>query len=118
MAFELMFAPDFFVGPHDEELDYPVDKPKSVYQAIMSLDEETWQEMVEIAFDPCDGCGEKCEACPFSEQRRDHKEGKTNDFISHDEVLEKIRETNTCTDLRTPVEVWIDTEGYCTLKVY
>jgi hypothetical protein len=33
-------------------------------------------------------------------------------------VLERIKETDTCGDLRSPVDVWIDDEGWWTLDIY
>ena len=33
-------------------------------------------------------------------------------------LLDSIRETDTCTDLSPPVEVWIDRQGFFTLLVY
>jgi hypothetical protein len=33
-------------------------------------------------------------------------------------VMDKIRETNTCGSLSSPVDVWIDEEGYFTVDVY
>jgi hypothetical protein len=34
------------------------------------------------------------------------------------EVMDRIVETNTCRDLRSPVEVYIDDEGYHSVRVY
>lgn len=96
--FELSFAPEFFVGPHD--LDQSVDlspsnkKPSSVYQAIHAMSEEGFAEMARDVF----GCDP--------------------DFVDAFMVLAKIQETNTCRDLRSPVEVWIDEEGWHTVSVY
>jgi len=118
MAFELSFALEFFVGPYDFDgsITFPVDRPTSVYQAVMSLaeDKEKWAEMVETAFDPCDGCepGAKCETCKQPATTIDPED------ITADMVMSKIEEVNTCTDLRSPVSVWIDSEGYCTVEVY
>lgn len=96
--FELSFAPEFFVGPHD--LDGSVDlspsneEPSSVYQAIHAMSEESFAEMARDVF----GC--------------------EPDFVDADMVLAKIQETNTCGDLRSPVEVWIDEEGWHTVSVH
>ena len=34
------------------------------------------------------------------------------------DVLELVRRTNTCSNLDTPVEVWIDENGYHTVRVW
>ena len=34
------------------------------------------------------------------------------------ELLDKIKETNTCSNLSNPVEVWIDSDGDYTIFVY
>ena len=38
--------------------------------------------------------------------------------ISVTEVLELVRKTNTCSNMDTPVEVWIDENGYHTVRVW
>ena len=93
MAFELSFSPEFFTAPHDHD-GVPFDKmrPVSVIQAIKSMSEEDWELMVEEVF-----------------------EGNEPGV---DQVMAKIVETNTCRDLRSPVEVYIDEEGYHSVEVY
>jgi hypothetical protein len=97
MAFELSFTPEFFIGPHDldgsltlEELQHPT----TVYQAILGMDPTEFRQMAEDVF------------------------GTDPDLVDADMVLAKIQETNTCGDLRSPVEVWIDDEGWHTVRVY
>lgn len=34
------------------------------------------------------------------------------------DVLDKVRETNTCSNLTVPVRVWIDPKGDYTLTIY
>ena len=98
MAFELSFSPEFFVGPHD--LDGSVDlspsneTPSSVYQAIHAMSEDVFAEMARDVF----GC--------------------EPEFVDAEMVLAKVHETDTCGDLRSPVDVWIDEEGYYRLDVY
>lgn len=95
MAFELSFAPEFFIGPYDlDGADFDKERPTSVYQAIQSISEENWAEL----------CKDMFECSP--------------DFVTVDAVLAKIRETDTCRDLGSPVEVYIDPEGYYTVRVY
>jgi hypothetical protein len=39
-------------------------------------------------------------------------------MLEPDVVLAKIIETDTCSNLDEPVEVWIDYEGYYSLYIY
>ena len=46
MAFELSFAPEFFIGPHDlEGGEFDKKRPTSVYQALMAMRDDEWQEL-------------------------------------------------------------------------
>lgn len=93
MAFELSFSPEFFIAPHDlDGVGFDKKRPISVYQAIKSMSDEEWSSMVEEVF-----------------------EGNEPGV---DQVMSKIQETNTCRDLRSPVEVYIDDEGYHSVRVY
>jgi len=93
MAFELSFSPEFFIGPFDLDGDsFDKERPVSVYQAIKSMSDEEWSSMVEECFEGVEP--------------------------GVDEVMSKIVETNTCRDLRSPVEVYIDDEGYHSVRVY
>lgn len=95
MAFSLSFSPEFFIGPHDfEAVEFDEKRPTSVWQAIMAMSEDQYAEMAREVF----GC--------------------EPEFVDADAVLTKIQETNTCRDLRSPVEVYIDPEGYFTVEVY
>lgn len=40
------------------------------------------------------------------------------EYLTAEMVLDAIRNVDTCTDLTSPVEVWIDDDGWCTLLVY
>jgi hypothetical protein len=96
MAFELSFAPEFFIGPHDlEGIEFDVERPTSVYQAISTMSDEDWHRMTDEVFGD-----------------------KTGRLTTVEMVLEKIREVDTCRDLRSPVEVYIDEGGYHTVRVY
>jgi hypothetical protein len=98
MAFSLSFSPEFFFAegePYDCD-PQPSDRPVSVWQAIISIPEERYAEMASEIFG-----------------LDDHPE-----FLGPETVMEKIQETDTCTDLRSPVEVWIDPDGYYTVFVY
>jgi len=95
MAFDLSFAPEFFIGPYDlETIDFDKDRPTSVYQAIRALSDEEFEDIAREVFN------------------------LEPDMVDTSMILDKIIETNTCTDLRSPVDVWIDDEGYYTVRVY
>ena len=100
MAFELSFSPEFFLAegePYDR-LDLAVNvegEPVSVYSAICALSEKERAEIAREVF----GCDDW-------------------EAISAEAILDKIRETNTCRDLTSPVEVYIDEQGNHSVFVY
>ena len=95
MAYSLSFSDSFFSGSHlpDEEIE-PSRQPTSVYQAILSLSRE---ERASIAHDVF---------------------AVAADDLDPDEIMRWVEETDTCTNLVPPVEVWIDRDGAHTLLVY
>lgn len=94
MAFSLSFSPEFLLGTEESDVIERSDRPLSVLQAIVSLTE---QQRAAIAREVC-GCDEKA--------------------LSDDLILQRVMETDTCTDLTPPVEVWIDSEGFHTVLVF
>ena len=72
-----------------------VEEPESVAEALAAMPEEEWGVMCRDLFPDDD----------------------TED-ISVTEVLELVRKTNTCSNMDTPVEVWIDENGYHTVRVW
>jgi len=93
MSFELSFSPEFFIGPFDLDGEvFDKERPISVYQAIRSMSDEDWKSMVNEVFEGVEP--------------------------GVDQVMSKIQETNSCRDLRSPVEVYIDDEGYHSVSVY
>jgi len=104
MSYDLSFSEEFFSGDGETPTDMiePSDRPTSVYQAALSIPEEDALLMAREVF------GYGYQAAYF---------WVASESFAHD-VLTKVRETNTCTDLRSPVEVWIDPEGYHTLRVH
>lgn len=95
MAFDLSFSPEFFIGPHDfDGVELDRERPTSVYQAVQAMSDEDFAEMTREVFN----------CAP--------------DFVDAEMVMEKIQETNACRDLRSPVEVYIDEEGYHSVLVY
>jgi hypothetical protein len=89
MPFSLSFGDDFFNAIHGQS------KPKSVYEALQQMPDDDWNEMC---------------ACIFPDA--------PVDMVDPDDVVTYIRETNTCTNLDSPVEVWIDLKGDFRINVY
>ncbi|MEE9594262.1 MAG: hypothetical protein V3V92_02575 [Candidatus Hydrothermarchaeales archaeon] len=100
MSYSLSFTESFFSGP--EDYPEPSDRPTNVLQAIESLSGE---EKLNIAQEVFNYQGRLSEFFAFGEG------------FNHS-VLNKVRETNTCTDISSPVEVWIDDKGWFTLTIY
>lgn len=99
MSFDLSFSGEFFYG-EGYSLDGPYPevstRPTSVLQALISLSAEEQAELRE--------------------------ELEVDDVVAFDGLIailfDKVRETNTCTNLDSPVEVWIDSQGWHTINVY
>ena len=96
MSFDLSFSAEFFFAeaePYDG--GYGVqERPWSVWMAIHSMSQEDWTRMAEDVFSV------------------DAK------YLTPETVLDKIRETNSCANLNTPVEVYIDEGGWHSIYVY
>lgn len=65
-----------------------------LYQAIVSIGKETWRDLARDIF------------------------GVAPDGLTADAVLWKAVETDTCDNPVSPVEVWIDPDGYYTVLVH
>lgn len=91
MSFSHSFSEDFY---YQEGWETKTRHPTSVAQALFSMPKKKWNRMCRDVF------------------------GVKGDLIDVETVMDKIRETNTCTDLSVPVEVWIDEEGYYTVQVH
>lgn len=97
--FDLGFDETFFMG-EGYSLDGPYPdrsgEPQSVLQALLSLDDSEVAEIREaLSMEP---------------------ETSYDGFVA--KALRAVRETDTCRDLSSPVEVWIDPQGYHTIRVY
>ncbi len=92
MSFSLSFAPEFFCRGDDFEPG-PSDRPTSVWQALESMSDEDWHSMCQDL-------------------------GLSPDFTDYDTIIDMIRETDSCSNLNSPVKVWIDPEGHHTVLVY
>ena len=113
MAYELSFSPEFFFAegePYDCTLDLDglrngIVKPVSVYQALCAMSDEDLIAAFEAISPP---------------ENRPAWSGALLDCGRPDELWlwDSIMETNMCSNLDTPVEVWIDPEGEYTIKVY
>ena len=98
-SYELSFSPEFFFAegePYDHLSD--TKRPVSVWAAIEGMrlhDPKQWAELAKEVF------------------------GLDNpEYLTAESVLEKIQETNTCGTLSSPVDVYIDPEGYFRVDVY
>ncbi len=88
--------PDDFWCIEDWPLLHSRGKPTSVQQALVEMNYDSWDKMVDALF-----------------------EGYSDIFdITVDDVLFLIRETNTCEGLDTELDVWIDEAGDFKIKVY
>lgn len=90
MAYALCFSESFFWGEDDQ----PSARPTSVFQALISMAPEDWHLMAHEVF------------------------GVEPDRLDADTVMARVLETNTCRNLDSPVEVFIDSEGFHTILVY
>lgn len=100
-SYELSFSPEFFFAegePYDGGPDLPALRPISVWSAIETMrmtDPNEWALLAKDVF------------------------GLNNpNHLTPEAVLEKVQETNTCSNLSSPVRVWIDPEGYFQVRVY
>jgi hypothetical protein len=94
MPYALSFAPDFFRGDNSPSALQPSSRPTNVCQAVLSLRQETWDTTAEHVF------------------------GVDSAVLELSTVMARITETNTCCNLDSPVEVFIDAEGDYSVLVY
>jgi len=96
LSHSLSFSREFFEGDRSARIEHlrSSRRPASICQAILSLSHATWGALAEQVFgvDPLQ--------------------------LDVSMVLCKIEETNTCLNLDSPVEVFIDPAGDFTLLVY
>lgn len=93
MPYALSFTEEFFCEGDPDAVEAS-DRPTSVYQAIRSLSDETWEQIARDVF------------------------GVEADRLDPLTVLDRVRETNTCSNLDSPVRVWIDEEGWYDLLIF
>ncbi|MCG3132746.1 MAG: hypothetical protein FLDDKLPJ_03612 [Phycisphaerae bacterium] len=92
MTYAHSFSPDFY---GDSENPQRSDRPTCIVDALASLPEDRWSELI-----------------------RDVFPGRRSEHVALDEVLERVIETNTVSNLDVPVEVWIDNDGFHRVRVY
>ena len=93
LAYALSFAERFFLDDDPEQVAAS-EQPTSVYQAIVSIREDQWSALAREVF---------------------QIESRQLDPLM---ILERIRRTNTCSNLDVPVRVWIDELGEFDVLVY
>ena len=98
MSFSLSFTEEFYTGEGYSYDEPPPESetPTSVLQALVSMHP--------------DDCAEYCRSVVKVEP---------DDSTAYRAAIKYIRETvDTCTDIRSPVEVWLDPDGFWTVLVY
>lgn len=94
MSYALSFAPEFFWGRVPVEKMKPSDRPRSVYQAILSLTDEQWASLARGEF------------------------GVEPNDLDVETVMQRVIETDRCRNLDAPVEVYIDRDGSFSVVVH
>lgn len=94
MSYALCFAPEFFWGKAPVEKIRPSKRPTSVYQAILSLPDERWAALARKEF------------------------GVDPQNLDVETVMQRVIEIDTCCNLDSPVEVWIDQGGFFSVLVF
>jgi len=82
----LDFSGDFFLHDDPESIG-PSERPLSLYQAIVSIEEGTWRDLARRVFRVAPG------------------------LLTPDMVFGRAVETDACGNPISPVDVWIDPEG-------
>lgn len=90
MSYSHSFSSDFY----DDGGNGTKKRPSCVRQALENMPKRYWNNMCRDVF--------HCKP----------------EFVDVDMVMDKIMETDTVGTLSSPVDVWIDPEGYYTIEVY
>jgi len=89
------FSPEFWRIPDEPCIPFASrGRPLSIEQALWEMDNDDWDMMVKQLFADC------------------------HSTVIPTDILLIIKETNTCSNLDSPVEVWIDKDGDFRIKVY
>lgn len=89
------FGPEFWKIDNEPCVLGPGVRPATVEQALWEIGIDNWQILITTLFP---------HRCIID--------------VGIDEVMEIIKKTNTCSNLDSPVEVWIDRKGDFKIKVY
>lgn len=98
----LSFSEEFFNGTEDYFDIEPSDRPTSVLQALVSLDEQVCRDIARDVL----GVAEDCIEFAIRSETFEH------------DVMEKIRETDLCDTLSSPITVYIDSDQNYSVTVY
>ncbi len=93
MTHALTFSSDFLCHDDPETIG-PSERPISLYQAIVSIEQKTWRDLARHVF------------------------GVAPDRLTADAVFRAAVETDACDNLVSPVEVWLDPDGFYTVFVH
>ena len=100
MSYSLSFSESFFTDESFPCDTQPSNRPTTVYQAIIGLPKA---EQLAIARDV---------------MKSPHPVLYVQSESFAADVLDRVRETDVCDDLSSPVEVYIDPEGWHSVLVY
>lgn len=92
MSYAHSFSSDFYGNPDNPRKQ---ERPTCVVNALASMPEARWCEMVADVFP-----------------------GRDSNAVSLSDVLDQVMETDTVSNLDSPVEVWIDSDGFHRVLVY
>lgn len=93
MSYSLSFSEEFWSAVNCTPMT--PGKPRTIFEALEEMPEDEWEEMCNHLFPKV------------------HYE-----CIDIEDVMERIRATDTCSNLDSPVEVWVDEEGLYRIWVY
>jgi hypothetical protein len=94
MSYALSFAPEFFWGTVPLDELKPSNRPTSVCQALLSLPDDQWASLARDEF------------------------GVEPNALDLEMAINRVIETDPCRNLDTPVEVFIDQDGFHSVLVY
>ena len=87
--------PDEFLAVQAKTVKFSEERPSTVQQALVVMDDEYWNRMVSRLFEDYD-----------------------RDEVVVNDVMSMVRETNTCEGPDSELNVWIDEAGDFKIKVY
>ncbi len=93
--YELSFATEFFY--RNESEDSTDGEPRSLLEAIMNMDADEYVQMTQDVLGWMDTSDFRCGAYA---------------------VVDRAREVDSCSNLTSPVEVWLDAQGEWKVDVY